>query len=188
MVRSMLLLGVLFFSVPSARAQTITSVIGPSTIRENQVAQFTINLSQALPPGWTLTGNIVYGSANSSDVGPQSSWMSVINPTISIYAIPINVGGGNEFNETLTMTATLRDATGTVMSRWSKGLTITGTANLTPGDVTGDGIFNQIDLIQLLNNGHYLAGGPSNFWQGDFDGDGDFDGADLSVALPHYTP
>ena len=59
-----------------------------------------------------------------------------------------------------------------------------------PGDVNGDGEFNQFDLIDVLQEGKYLTGELATWSQGDWNGDGVFDQMDVIVAAraqpPHY--
>ena len=40
------------------------------------------------------------------------------------------------------------------------------------GDVNEDGVFNSLDLVQLLQAGKYGTGQPATYAQGDFDGGG----------------
>ena len=40
------------------------------------------------------------------------------------------------------------------------------------GDVNEDGVFNSLDLVQLLQAGKYGTGQPATYAQGDFDGNG----------------
>lgn len=58
------------------------------------------------------------------------------------------------------------------------------------GDVTGDGQFDQNDLVRLLQYGKYNTGQPATEEQGDFNGDGVFDRLDFVQILieSQYTP
>jgi hypothetical protein len=51
------------------------------------------------------------------------------------------------------------------------------------GDSNGDGVFNEMDLMQVLEAGKYLTGEPATFAEGDWDGSGQFDQFDIIAAL-----
>ena len=51
------------------------------------------------------------------------------------------------------------------------------------GDANWDGVFDQLDLVQVLQNSEYLTGGSASWEQGDWNADGEFDRADLVLAL-----
>ena len=51
------------------------------------------------------------------------------------------------------------------------------------GDANGDGEFNQLDIIAVLQTDKYLTGEPATFAEGDFTGDGVFDQNDVVAAL-----
>ena len=50
------------------------------------------------------------------------------------------------------------------------------------GDANWDGVFDQLDLVQVLQNSEYLTGGSASWEQGDWNADGEFDRADLVLA------
>ena len=52
-----------------------------------------------------------------------------------------------------------------------------------PGDANADGLFNQLDIVQVLQAGKYLTGQPAAWSEGDWNGDGRFDTLDLVAAL-----
>ena len=56
-----------------------------------------------------------------------------------------------------------------------------------PGDSNEDGIFNQLDIVQILQAGKYLSGQPASFAEGDWNEDGFFDQLDLVAALQAGT-
>jgi hypothetical protein len=56
-------------------------------------------------------------------------------------------------------------------------------AALTPGDANGDGQFNQLDIVQVLQGGKYLTGRDATFAEGDWNTDGVFDQLDIVNAL-----
>ena len=51
------------------------------------------------------------------------------------------------------------------------------------GDTNRDGLFNAMDIIQVLNANKYLSGQAASWAEGDWDGDGLFDQHDLVAAL-----
>jgi hypothetical protein len=51
------------------------------------------------------------------------------------------------------------------------------------GDGNGDGQFNQLDIVWVLQAGKYLTSQPATFAQGDWNGDGVFDRLDIVAAL-----
>ena len=51
------------------------------------------------------------------------------------------------------------------------------------GDSNGDGIFNQLDLVQVLQGGKYQTGQPASFGEGDWNDDGLFNQLDIVKAL-----
>jgi hypothetical protein len=57
-----------------------------------------------------------------------------------------------------------------------------------PGDVDVNGLFNQLDIVQVLQWARYLAGAPANWSQGDWTGNDEFGREDLEEAidLDHY--
>jgi ELWxxDGT repeat protein len=57
------------------------------------------------------------------------------------------------------------------------------------GDSNGDGRFNPLDLIQVLQAGEYEDGIPGNstFEEGDWNSDGDFNTLDIVLALQAGT-
>ena len=59
-----------------------------------------------------------------------------------------------------------------------------------PGDSNGDGVFNQLDIVAVLQAGKYLTGEPATFSEGDWNGDGLFDSLDIVAALQegNYQP
>jgi uncharacterized delta-60 repeat protein len=57
------------------------------------------------------------------------------------------------------------------------------------GDVNLDGVFNQFDIVKVLQAGKYLTGEPASFAEGDWNADGIFDQLDIVEALAagHYS-
>lgn len=51
------------------------------------------------------------------------------------------------------------------------------------GDSNGDGLFNQLDIVQILQAAKYLTGEAATFGEGDWSGDGVFDQLDIVAAL-----
>lgn len=51
------------------------------------------------------------------------------------------------------------------------------------GDANGDGQFNQLDIVQILQAAKYLTGQPATWSEGDWNGDGLFDQDDIVAAL-----
>jgi len=54
--------------------------------------------------------------------------------------------------------------------------------NLSPGDANADGVFNQLDIVQVLSAGRYLNGDRVSWSQGDWNADGLFDQRDIIAA------
>ena len=56
------------------------------------------------------------------------------------------------------------------------------------GDSNGDGLFNQLDLVQVLVAGKFLTGDRATFSEGDWNSDGLFDQHDIVFAMQggHY--
>ena len=52
-----------------------------------------------------------------------------------------------------------------------------------PGDSNGDGMFNQLDIVAVLQAGKYQTGQAASFAEGDWNGDGVFDSLDIVAAL-----
>jgi hypothetical protein len=52
-----------------------------------------------------------------------------------------------------------------------------------PGDSNRDGVFDQRDIVLVLQAAKYLTGQPASFAEGDWNGDGVFDQRDLVAAL-----
>jgi hypothetical protein len=52
-----------------------------------------------------------------------------------------------------------------------------------PGDANGDGVFNQCDIVQVLQSGLYETGTAADWTQGDWNHDGVFDRFDLMFGL-----
>lgn len=52
-----------------------------------------------------------------------------------------------------------------------------------PGDVNGDGRFDQRDIVQVLQTDKYLRNVPATWIEGDFNGDGRFDQLDIALSL-----
>ena len=63
-------------------------------------------------------------------------------------------------------------------------------ADVAIGDANMDGVFDQDDLVQVLDTAKYLSGEPASVSEGDFDCDGQFDQFDLIAALQRgsYEP
>jgi hypothetical protein len=55
------------------------------------------------------------------------------------------------------------------------------------GDSNGDGLFDPLDIVQVLRTGKYLTGLPATASQGDWNQDGWFDQLDLAFALQADT-
>lgn len=53
----------------------------------------------------------------------------------------------------------------------------------TPGDSNQDGVFDQLDIRNVLEAGKYLTGEPADWSEGDWNADGRFDQKDLVEAL-----
>jgi hypothetical protein len=67
---------------------------------------------------------------------------------------------------------------------WTAAAPSPGSAATTiPGDANDDGVFDQMDLQQVLVAGKYLTGAAATFEQGDFNGDGVFDQRDIVAVL-----
>ena len=58
-----------------------------------------------------------------------------------------------------------------------------GSAASRPGDANADGLFNQLDIVQVLQAAKYLTGQPATWSEGDWNGDDLFDTLDLVAAL-----
>lgn len=56
-------------------------------------------------------------------------------------------------------------------------------SEVTAGDSNHDGVFNQLDVVWVLQSGKYLTGEPATFAEGDWNGDGVFDQLDVVAAL-----
>lgn len=54
--------------------------------------------------------------------------------------------------------------------------------NRSPGDSNGDGVFNQLDVVAVLQHGKYLTGDLASWPEGDWNGDAVFDQLDPPVA------
>jgi hypothetical protein len=52
-----------------------------------------------------------------------------------------------------------------------------------PGDSNDDGRFDQLDIVNVLQAGKYLADKPATFTEGDWNGDGLFDSLDIVMVL-----
>ena len=55
------------------------------------------------------------------------------------------------------------------------------------GDANRDAVFDQNDIVQILQGGKYLSDEPADWGQGDFTGDGRFDQEDIVTALQTGT-
>jgi hypothetical protein len=55
------------------------------------------------------------------------------------------------------------------------------------GDSNRDGLFNQLDLVQVLQAGRYDTGQFATWQQGDWNGDGVFNNYDIVAALQAGT-
>ena len=51
------------------------------------------------------------------------------------------------------------------------------------GDANRDGVFNQLDIVQILQSAKYQTGQPATWAEGDFNRDGVFDQLDIVAAL-----
>jgi hypothetical protein len=51
------------------------------------------------------------------------------------------------------------------------------------GDANRDGVFNQLDIVQVLQAAKYQTGQPATWAEGDFNRDGIFDQLDIVAAL-----
>jgi hypothetical protein len=51
------------------------------------------------------------------------------------------------------------------------------------GDANRDGVFNQLDIVQVLQAANYQTGQPATWAEGDFNRDGVFDQLDIVAAL-----
>jgi hypothetical protein len=51
------------------------------------------------------------------------------------------------------------------------------------GDSNEDGVFNELDIVQVLQAGKYRTGQPADFGEGDWNGDGFFNQLDVVMAL-----
>ncbi len=54
---------------------------------------------------------------------------------------------------------------------------------LIAGDANRDGVFNQLDIVQILQSAKYQTGQPATWTEGDFNRDGVFDQLDIVAAL-----
>ena len=82
---------------------------------------------------------------------------------------------------------------GGLASSWTAATPSPGTANITgriPGDSNGDGRFNQLDIVQVLQANKYLTGQPATFEEGDWNANGFFNQLDIVYALQsgQYQP
>jgi hypothetical protein len=57
------------------------------------------------------------------------------------------------------------------------------TETRTPGDANLDGVFDRMDIVQVLQTSKYGTGGPATWAEGDWDGNGVFDQLDVIRAL-----
>ena len=54
---------------------------------------------------------------------------------------------------------------------------------LQPGDANGDGMFDQRDIIHVLQSGKYMSEEPATWRDGDWNRDGRFDQMDIIEVL-----
>ena len=52
-----------------------------------------------------------------------------------------------------------------------------------PGDANWDGVFDQLDVVAVLQAAKFLSGAPATFEEGDWNRDGKFDQTDIVAAL-----
>ncbi|MEZ6120929.1 MAG: hypothetical protein R3C28_30770 [Pirellulaceae bacterium] len=73
---------------------------------------------------------------------------------------------------------------GTLQARLTSSNPVGNWASIA-GDVTGDGVFNSSDLVQVFQAGHYEDAiiGNSTWEQGDWNGDGEFNSSDLVLVF-----
>ncbi len=77
-------------------------------------------------------------------------------------------------------------------AQWTASSALGGTpgrGTAVVGDVTGDGVFNSVDLIAIFQAGKYEDDIPNNatYAEGDWNGDGDFTSSDLVAAFQAGT-
>jgi len=54
---------------------------------------------------------------------------------------------------------------------------------LSPGDANGDGVFNQMDIVEVMQAGTYMTGGIAAWSEGDWNADGVFNQFDIVQAM-----
>jgi hypothetical protein len=77
-------------------------------------------------------------------------------------------------------------AFGNAATSWTAELPSPGRTNfitVVPGDANSDGVFNQLDVVKVLQAGKYLTGQQATFAEGDWNGDGVFNQRDIVAAL-----
>ena len=79
------------------------------------------------------------------------------------------------------------DSYGLASTSWVSGDISPGVFEATAvplaGDANGDGQFNQLDIVAVLQSAKYKTGQPATFAEGDWTGDGVFDELDIVAAL-----
>jgi hypothetical protein len=64
---------------------------------------------------------------------------------------------------------------------------VDGVAECVLGDSDGNGLFDQLDIVQVLQGGKYLSENPATWQQGDWNSDGQFNQLDVVAALQAGT-
>ena len=86
----------------------------------------------------------------------------------------------------LSLTRVSAESFGNSPSSWTAQSASPGSVDFVSrltGDANGDGLFDELDLAEVVQGGKYQTGQPASFREGDWNEDGVFDQFDLVAAL-----
>lgn len=127
---------------------------------------------------WNTSGSGNWNSAFNAAVNSGQSAVSVTNL----------VNRWTQYNESYYGVVMMTQSLGAKGNKWNS-VTLTITFREI-GDSNNDGVFNQLDLIQVLQAGKYNTGQPASFAEGDWNYDGVFNQFDIIAVnqAGNYQP
>ena len=148
-------------------ADAATMLLGPYS-GDLDDAGDEVLLQRKDPASIDVVGSAPYLTVDETEYGTQAPWPADI------------VGTGDSLHRAAS------NDLGRLADSWRAGLATPGSTSFfvrTPGDANGDGSFDQLDLVVVLQAGKYQSLEFADWHEGDWNGDGLFDRLDIVAAL-----
>jgi hypothetical protein len=158
---------------------------GSGSGNATHLGRFTVTFEFAVDVrNFTGVGSAHFIAANGDSIFTDVEGLGTdpaVDPVSSIVETHTITGGTGRFagaTGSFTLERLLNTVTGV-----SSGSFVGWISTPIAGDANRDSVFNQLDIVQILQSAKYQTGQPATWAEGDFNADGVFDQLDIVAAL-----